>query len=149
MISEFSSMVISNLSLSRHSFNIWSVIICGFRVSLIASYRGHLETWCKVIGIMLRFQVKSLIGQVNSENLLLWLWGWGYMWNAFVLLRIPLSSKKTLKMLMTLKALCSHLFYLLGSLLMVHLWILGVLVDSDAGDLDNTRWHLIQSLQWI
>ena len=81
----------------------------------------------QVIGIMLRFHVKSLIGLVNSENLLLWLQGWGYMWNAFVLLRIPLSSertKTTLKMLMTLKTLCSHLFYLLAPLLMGLIWLL-------------------------
>ena len=44
----------------------------------------------------------------------------GCMWNAFVLLRIPLSSKTTLKMLMTPKTLCSHLYYLLSPLLMVH-----------------------------
>ena len=127
VISEFSSLVISDLSLREHSFIFWSVIICGFWVCLTANYRGNMETCCKVIGIMLRFHVKSLIGLVNSENLLLWLQGWGYMWNAFVLLRIPLSSertKTTLKMLMTLKTLCSHLFYLLAPLLMGLIWLL-------------------------
>ena len=54
-------------------------------------------------GIMLRFRVKSLIGQVEMEIFLLWLQGWEYMWNAFVLLRILLSFKTTLKMLITLK----------------------------------------------
>ena len=142
-------MVISNLSLSRSSFYIWSVIICGLGVRLTANYKGNSETWYKVIKIMLRFHVKSLTGQVNSEILLPWLQGWGYMWNAFVLLRILLSSKTTLKMLMTLKRLCSHLYYLLSPFLMVHIRILGVSVDSDARDLDNTRWHLIEGFQLI
>ncbi|KAL0009450.1 hypothetical protein SO802_010952 [Lithocarpus litseifolius] len=42
-------------------------------------------------------------------------------------------------MFMTPKTLCSHLYYLLSPLLMVHIRILGVLADSDAADLDNTR----------
>ncbi|KAF3947336.1 hypothetical protein CMV_026517 [Castanea mollissima] len=64
------------------------------------------------------------------------------MWNAFVLLRIPLSSKTTLKMLMTLKTLCSHLYYLLAPLLMVHIRILDVSTDSDAGDPDGNGFEL-------
>ena len=61
---------------------------------------------------MLRFHVKSLIGQVNLENLHLSLQGWGHMWNALVLL----------KMLVTTLSL--HLYYLLSPLPM----------DLDAGE---------------
>ena len=147
MILEFSSMVISDLSVRGHSFSIWSVIIYRFLVSLIANYRGDLKTWSKVIGIMLRFHVKSLIGQMNSENLLPCLQGWGYMCNAFVRLRILLSFETTLKMLMTLKTPCSHLYYLFAPLLMVHIRILDVSMDSNTRDPSNTRWHLIQGFQ--
>ena len=61
---------------------------------------------------MLRFHVKSLIGQVNLENLHLSLQGWEPMWNALV----------RLKMLVT--TLSSHLYYLLSPLPM----------DLDAGE---------------
>ena len=61
---------------------------------------------------MLRFHVKSLIGQVSSENLHLSLQGWGHMWNVLVLL----------KMLATTLSL--HLYYLLSPFPM----------DSDIGE---------------
>ena len=108
MLSTFSSMVISDLSCGSRSFNVWSMIICGFMVYLIANYSRNLETRCKVIRIMLRFHVKSLTRQVNSEILLLSLQGWGHTWNAFVVLKIPLLSIMTLKMLMTTLQLWQH-----------------------------------------
>ena len=55
----------------------------------------------------MRFHVKSLIGQVNSENLHPSLQGWGHMWNVLVLL----------KMLVTTLSL--HLYYLISPLLMI------------------------------
>ena len=88
------------------------MIICGFTVHLVANCSRNLETCCKVIRIMLRFHVKSLIGQVNLENLHLSLQGWGFMWNAFALLK------------MLRKSLSSHLYYHLSPLLM----------DIDAGE---------------
>jgi len=97
-------IVIRNLWHCGGTFTVWSVIICGFTVILIANFSDFSETWCKVIGILLRFHVKSLGGVVETENLLLWLQGWGYMQNAFVILQILLSSMTTLttlKMLMT------------------------------------------------
>ena len=60
----------------------------------------------------MRFHVKSLIGQVNSENLHPSLQGWGHMWNVLVLL----------KMLVTTLSL--HLYYLISPLPM----------DSDVGE---------------
>ncbi|KAK7850543.1 hypothetical protein CFP56_000642 [Quercus suber] len=53
---------------------------------------------------MLRFHVKSLIGQVNSEKLHLSLQGWGHMWNALVLLKVLVTT------------ISSHLYYLLSPL---------------------------------
>ena len=94
-------MVIRNPSGCRGTFIVLNVIICGFVVFLIANYSGISEKWCKVIRILLRFHVKSLGGEVEMENSLLWLQGWGYRQNAFVILQILLSSMTTLKMLMT------------------------------------------------
>ena len=86
--------------------NLW------FTVYFIASCSRNLEIFCKVIRIMLRFHVKSLIGQVNLENLHPSLQGWGHMWNILVLL----------KMLVTTLSL--HLYYLISPLPM----------DSDVGE---------------
>ena len=89
-------MVISDCS-GKDSLIIWSVVICGFMVYVIANCSRNFETCFKVIRILLMFHVKSLIGLVKlAEKMLRSLQGWASMWNAFVILRIPLSSVKTM-----------------------------------------------------
>ena len=98
VLSTFSSMVISDCS-GKDSLIIWSVVICGFMVYLIANYSRNFETCFKVIRILLKFHVKSLIGLVKlAEKMLLSLQGWASMWNALVILRISLSSVKTMNL---------------------------------------------------